>query len=424
MIELVLHYRRTSRFGLNAVHGAVETDPRTRAVPVLVARGLEAAVAAARRALAGGRRPVVAWSFLTASLEEVRGELAAFRAACPGRPVVHLAGGAHPSADPEGTLRAGFDLVARGEGERTLPALLAALDRAANDGAAADRSAARSVPGLAWLEPGPEGTPRLATSGRAEPVDLDAVPPWAAGGRAGPIEITRGCIWACRFCQTPFLFKARWRHRSVSSVRAAVADLRARGARDVRFVTPSALSYGAEGDEPNLEAVEALLAAAREAIGPAGRIFLGTFPSELRPEHVSAEVLALLRRHCHNRLIILGGQSGSDRLLAAMGRGHDAAAVERAAALTVEAGLTPAVDLMFGLPDEAEEDREATRRLARHLAAMGARVAAHAFMPLPGTPWAGAPSARIDETTRLLLDRLASAGRSHGPWRRQAGQAP
>lgn len=410
MTALVLHYRKTSRYGLNALLGAVERDDRTSALPATVAFGLAAAVAAARAACAAGRRPVVAWSFLTASLAEVTGELAAFRAALPDARVLHVAGGPHPSADPAGTLAAGFDLAARGEGERTLPELLVAV------GAGEDP---RRVPGLAWLE-----GDQLRHSGRAAPVDLDAAPPWASrAGRLGPIELTRGCVWACRFCHTPFLFKARWRHRSLAAVRAAVEELAARRAWDVRFLTPSALSYGAEGDAPELDAVEALLETTRRAIGPRGRIFLGTFPSELRPEHVSARAMALLSRHCHNRAVIIGGQSGSDRLLAAMGRGHDAAAVERAARLALEAGLRPSVDLIFGFPGEEERDRAATRALALRLADLGARVHAHAFMPLPGTPWADAAPAPLDDQSRLLLERLASRGVAHGAWKRQEALA-
>jgi len=403
---LVLHYRKVGRYGLNVLLGAVEQDPRTRDLPATAAFGLRAAVEAAQAALAAGRRPVVGWSFMTAGLAEVTAELAEFRAAVAAPEVLHVAGGPHPSADPAGTLAAGFDLAARGEGERTLPDLLAAVDAGGDP---------RRVAGLAWLDGG-----EVRSSGRPAPVDLDAVPPWAVrGGRLGPIELTRGCIWGCRFCHTPFLFKARWRHRSLPAVREAVRHLARRAAQDVRFVTPSALSYGSPDERADLDAVEALLATTREAIGPGGRVFFGSFPSELRPEHVSPRAMALLRRFCDNRAVIIGGQSGSDRMLERMGRGHDAACVERAARLAVEAGLAPSVDLIFGFPDEEEADREATRALAARLAAAGARVHAHAFMPLPGTPWAGAPKANIDPASRILLDRLASQGGAHGAWKRQ-----
>jgi B12-binding domain/radical SAM domain protein len=399
---LILHDRPTCRFAVNALAAAVECHPASRAVDVAVARTPGAVAEAARASLAAGRRPVVGWSFRTASFAEVSAELARVRAAVPDPRVIHLAGGAHASAAPGATLRAGFDLAAIGEGEETLPRLLAAL--------AADEDV-RAVPGLAWLEGG-----ALRTSGRAAPVDLDDLPPGAPRARRiGPIEITRGCVWACRFCQTPFLFRARFRHRSIEGVRRAIRFQREVRELDVRFITPSALSYGSPGEGCDLAAVETLLAAAREEAGPR-RVIFGAFPSEVRPEHVSPRALALLRRFCDNRVVAIGGQSGSDRLLRAMGRGHDAAAVDRAVASAIEAGFRPSVDFVFGLPGETEDDRGATRRQLERLARLGARVHAHAFDPLPGTPWRREPRGRIDPATGVLLARLRGSGRAYGAW--------
>jgi B12-binding domain/radical SAM domain protein len=406
---LVLHDRPTSRFALNALLGAVEADPRTREVPVAVARSPDAVATALRAALAEGRRPVAGWSFYTASFPEVAAELGRVRAGAPDPRVLHVAGGVHASAAPAETLAAGFDLVAVGEGEETLPSLLAAVDAGADP---------RGVAGLAWREGG-----ALRTSGRARPVALDAHPPCAPrAGRFGPIELTRGCVWACRFCQTPFQFKARFRHRSLPEIVRWVGASGVAG-KDVRFVTPSALSWGSQGKGCDLAAVEALLAAVREAAGPGRKVILGAFPSELRPEHVSPRALAVLARWCDNRQLILGGQSGSDRMLAAMGRGHDAETVTRAAAVALEAGFRPSVDFIFGLPGEEEADREATRRQLALLARMGARVHAHAFDPLPGTPWARAPRGSIDAATAALLARLAADGRAHGELDARIGPA-
>jgi B12-binding domain/radical SAM domain protein len=410
LAALILHLRRTSRHAVNVLLAAVTESPACRGIPVRLAEGPDAVAAGIRAAAGEGRRPVVGWSFSTASLAEVSDELARARRLAPDARALHVAGGPHASGDPAGTLAAGFDLAARGEGEGTLPALLSRVAAGEDP---------RAVAGLAWIEDG-----RVATSGRARPVDLDAAPACATRpARWNPIEITRGCAWACRFCQTPFLFRARLRHRSIPVVRRWVRFLADGGARDVRFLTPSALSYGSAGAGADLDAVEALLAAAREEARPGQRLFFGTFPSEIRPEHASPRAYAILRRYCANRAVILGGQSGSDRMLAAMGRGHDAEAVLRAARLAVEAGFAPDVDLVFGLPGEEEADRAATRRLAGALAEAGARVHAHAFMPLPGTPWARAAPGEIDRATRVLLERLASRGGAHGPWKRQAAAA-
>jgi radical SAM superfamily enzyme YgiQ (UPF0313 family) len=75
------------------------------------------------------------------------------------------------------------------------------------------------------------------------------------------------------------------------------------------------------------------------------------------------------------------------------------------------------VDFVFGLPGETEDDREATRRLILDLARSGVRIHAHAFDPLPGTPWRSEPHGRIDPATSALLARLHEGGRAYGEWR-------
>jgi B12-binding domain/radical SAM domain protein len=411
VVTLVLHLRKTARHALAVLAGAVETSAATAGVPIVFAESPAAVVAAARAAAALGSRVVVGWSFYTASFAEVARELALVRSLEGGAEVLHVAGGPHASADPEGTLLAGFDLVAVGEGERTLPALLARVALGEDPRAGA---------GLASLRAG-----RVSRTARAAPVDLDLVPPYAPGAeRIGPLEITRGCVWACRFCQTPFLFRARFRHRSLETIRRWVRWQVSIETRDLRFLTPSALSWGSADGGCDLAAIEALLGTCRAELGPSRRMFFGTFPSELRPEHVSAEALALVRRTCDNDTLVIGGQSGSDRLLAEMGRGHDAASVERAARLALEAGFRPSVDFVFGLPGETEDDRQETHALLERLAGAGARVHAHAFMPLPGTPWSRSARGTIEGGTRALLERLASSGAAHGQWRSQERRIP
>ena len=402
---LIVARRRTARFGLYAVAGAVEAAPGNGAA-LRVADGREAVLAAARQALDQGGPVAVAWSLYSAGFRQAAAEVAWIRERLHSPRLLHVAGGPHAAAEPEETLRAGFDLAATGEGEATAVELVRRLARGDDP---------RGAPGLAWLEEG-----ALGRSGAPAPVDLDAVPPFApALGLFGPVEITRGCGHACRYCQTTFLHGGRMRHRSVEVVAGWVRRLAASGIRDVRFVTPSALAYGSADGEPRLDRVEALLAAVKEAAGPEGRVFLGTFPSEVRPEHLTPEALRLLRRFVANDNLVIGAQSGSDRVLAACRRGHDVAAVRRAVRLTLAAGLGAKVDLIFGLPGETAEDAAATRRLMQELVGLGAEIHAHAFLPLPGTPFAGEPPGRVDPETRRLLDRLASRGRAYGAWRAQ-----
>jgi B12-binding domain/radical SAM domain protein len=405
VIELVLNYRKVARHALNVLLGAVETHAATSAIRCTPVEGMAELVPAIAGGVASGRRPVVAWSFYTAGFAGAVAELHEVRARC-GAAAIHVAGGPHASAAPEEVLRAGFDLVVVGEGEETLPALLARLGAGRR---------LEDLPGLAWLD-----GDRLRRTARAGPVDLDAFPPCAPRARRiGPIEITRGCPWACAFCQTPFLFRARFRHRSLPEVRRWVRFHREIATRDLRFLSPSALSWGSAEVGCDLDAVEALLAAAREEAGPDRRIFFGSFPSELRPEHVSPRALALLRRYCDNRTVIVGAQSGSERMLSSMRRGHGVDEVVRAVAYCREAGLEANVDVILGLPGEEEADRASTRALVERIAALGARVHTHAFMPLPGSPWAAERPGTVDVATRELLERLEAEGCAHGQWRAQ-----
>ncbi len=410
-VTLVLADRPTGRPALVALAGAVESSPLAGSVDLVLARGAEAVADAARAAVHAQHAVVVAWSFFSSDAASAAAELGEVRRLLPSG-ALHLAGGPHATAEPEATLALGFDLAARGEGEATLIGVLGRLLGGTDP---------REVPGLSW--PAERG---IASSGRPEPVCLDDHPGFSRRlGKALALEVTRGCAWACRFCQTPFLHRARFRHRSVPSARAFARMACELGHRDLRFLTPSALSYGAEGTEVRLDAVEELLAGIREELGPARRIFFGTFPSELRPEHVSPQALALIRRFADNRQVLIGAQSGSDRLLEAMARGHTVEDVVRAVRLSREAGLAPAVDFIMGLPGEDEEDRSATRRLMARLAGEGARVHGHAFLPLPGTPWRSQSPGKVDAATRELLERLTSAGVGYGQWRRQmvlAGQ--
>jgi B12-binding domain/radical SAM domain protein len=277
----------------------------------------------------------------------------------------------------------------------------------------------RGVGGVAWLDGG-----ALRRNGRAERIELDHFPPFGPEhGRFGPIEITRGCVYACRFCQTPYFAGARFRHRSVDNVRHWVRYLVGRGFRDLRFLTPTSLSYGASGPEPDLGAVEALLAGVREDIGPQRRLWFGTFPSEVRPEHVTPASLTVLKRWISNRTLIVGGQSGSDRVLSHSARGHDSASVERAVALCVEHGLVPHVDFLFGMPGEEPADVELTLALMDRLVERGAKVHGHTFLPLPGTPFRrAAPGALTPEVRRRLLT-MASKGQLYGQWERQENTA-
>jgi B12-binding domain/radical SAM domain protein len=403
---LIFRHRNPGRYAFNVLAGAVEEFEGEAGFELVVARTHDELVRRTRSAVEAGRTTVAAWSFYSPSFAECAEEMRELRAAVP-HGWTSLAGGVHATAEPVAVLHGGFERVAIGEGEHVVRAIVAAMLA----GASFD-----SVRGLARLENG-----ELASSGRAEPVsNLDEFPAFAPRRRLfGAIEITRGCIYACKFCQTPFLAKARFRHRSTKNVAHWAGEIARAGLRDVRFISPTALSYGSADESVNLAAVEELLARVRESVGRHGRIFFGTFPSEVRPEHVTEAALDVLRRFVDNDNLVIGGQSGSERVLAGSHRGHDVPSIERAVRVASECGFRPNVDFLLGLPGEDESDLRATLELVERLTELGAKAHAHTFMPLPGTPFRAASAGAVSGEARTRIESLEGSGRLFGQWRRQ-----
>ena len=389
-----------------ALTGALETDARTRTLPLRFLWQDERLVPRLRTLGRETGRLIVALSFATANLPEMAALIGELRGLEP-EPLL-IAGGPHPSARAEEVLRLGVDAVVVGEGEETLPALLERF--------LVGESVA-GLPGVATLVAGSG----LVQGPRPDPVDLDAYPPLGVEHRRfGPVEITRGCPCACAFCQTSFLFGGRMRHRSVEHVVAWVRRAMERGYSYARFVTPNAFAYQSEdnGRAVNLDAIECLLREMAALVGKE-RCYFGSFPSEVGPETVTPEAVSLVRRYCANDSLIVGAQTGSDRLLQSLHRNHTVADAYRAAEVIAAGGLRPVVDLIFGLPGEDAEDVAATLRLMEDLVGMGALLHTHTFMPLPGTPLEDAPPGEVDPALHPHLDRLASQGHQIGQWRKQ-----
>lgn len=351
--------------------------------------------------------PVIfAFSFTTFGFKKIERELSDFIKYLNARSIYIIAGGVHSTAKPRELLGTGIDFVCLGEGENTICEFVEKLIRGDD---------IKTIRGLGWIE----GKVIMST-GLAEPVNLDDYPPFCEPyKRFNPIEITRGCIYACSFCQTPFMFKARFRHRSVENICHYVEVLKKYGLTDIRFITPSALSYGSSDENPCLEKVENLLSSVRNTLGNKGRIFFGTFPSEVRPEHISPQSLKILKKYVNNNNLVIGGQSGSDRILKKCHRGHNAESILQAVRYCREEGYIPNVDFIFGFPDETEEDVSNTISLIDNLVYYGARIHLHYFIPLPGSPYGHKIPARISDATRKKIEKLISSGSVYGQWKQQ-----
>ena len=306
----------------------------------------------------------------------------AYREEIAGAGCTTIVGGPHASACPD-PVAAYADYVVVGEGEFTLPRL------------------------LSHLETGGTGpVPGVVTRVWARPIDhtviLDAFPPFSV--MKGYIEISRGCPFGCAYCQTPCLFGSTMRHRSIDTIVRYASRY-----RDIRFVSPNALAYGSDGRSPRLEKVAALLSRLP------GNIYFGTFPSEVRPEFISGEALELIASVRASRRIAFGAQSGSDRVLSRIRRGHSVANVIAAVECCRDHDFLPIVDFILGFPFETGEDEQETLEMIRWVTRHGkARV--HGFIPLPGTPLEGTVPRPLSRSTLQTLGNLALHGRITGSW--------
>ena len=357
MKKIPLIFRRTNsnRLTLPVLFHVLETGGWERLFDLRLADSLETMTSA----ISDAETAVIAYSFLTSNLPEVLSEIPSLRAVGEDR-IILVAGGPHPVGDPEGTLKLGFDIVSAGEGEATLPGI---CEEVLNHG----------------------NTPKKRIFRSDAPIDLDgSFPISRTVSPISPLEITRGCFHRCRFCQTGGVPP---RHRSLESVKTYLTELRNRGFLfRAGFISPSGFEYGSEKPgRLSPERLETLLRMAKE-IG-IEHLEYGIFPSEVRPNTVHPEFLRLVTAYCANRKLTIGAQTGSDRLLKRLRRGHTKEDIERSTALTREHGLTPQLDFILGFPGEAEEEQLRTLDFIRHLGLdYKARIQMHFFLPLSGTP--------------------------------------
>ena len=219
------------------------------------------------------------------------------------------------------------------------------------------------------------------------------------------------CARRCDYCDF-----ATWtdRHHLMEAYAAAcVTDVRRRTQAQP---VPLAGSVFFGGGTPSLLPPD-LLVAILDAVpqGPGAEVTV-----ECNPDTVTPELLAAYRAGGVNRLSF-GVQSMAPHVLAALGRTHDPAGVERAVETARAAGFDNFnIDLIYGAAGEGPADWQAT--LEATLALDPPHVSAYALTVEPGTPLArrigagevAAPDDDDQAEKYLAADAaLSAAGR---PW--------
>lgn len=276
-------------------------------------------------------------------------------------------GGPHPTAMPEECL--GLDCVqyvVPREGELAAVGLLEHL---------AGRRPLSEVPGV--LRRGPAGGIERSAPQRYVD-DLDSLPhpardallfPEREGNRAlGALITSRGCPFACTFCDSQSVWTRTVRNRSPENVLEEVSQVHTRFGQ---------AHFNMVDDTFTLNRKRVLrFCQELKSAGPSV-----SWTCTTRADVLDLEMLVAMKGSgC--TVVTIGIESGSDRLLRELKKGITVSDVLRAAALLEEADLDWHAFFMIGLPKETRADIEATRDLIERI--QPGRVELSVFTPYPG----------------------------------------
>ena len=341
-------------------------------------------------------RVMCVYSFMFPHLKQVSLEVKELKDKFP-KQITFVAGGAQASADPESVINIGFEHVVKGEAEAYFAKMLKMWN-------------AKQLP---------NEVKRLTD----DYIDLNSFSGFSEKvGYLPPVEITRGCSFGCMYCGVPSLSRCGVRHRSIDKIVEIIKEYLKikKGKKRIKFLSPNAFSYKSYCLEPNVDALVELIRKVKES--GIQEIHLGSFPSEVRPDFVTEKLMKNIAKDLSNKTIVMGVQSGSDEMLARMNRGHSLSQAVEAIRLIQKYGFTPHIDFIIGNPHETPQDQQLLVKFMKDMIELyQIRIHMHAFMPLPGTPWANeSPSMIVPEVKEELI-KLANGGSLDGWWQNQIG---
>ncbi len=229
----------------------------------------------------------------------------------------------------------------------------------------------------------------------------DAQGPQLPGGVTAFLTVQEGCDKFCSFCVVPYTRGAE-ASRPALSVLAEARRMVDQGVREITLLGQNVNAYHGEGPDGRPWGLARLLEALAALPGLLRLRYTTSHPRDMDDELIAAHAsLPALMPFLH-----LPVQSGSDRILRAMNRGHDAAdyhaLIARLRAARPDLALSS--DFIIGHPGETEADFEATMALVREV--RFAQAFSFKYSQRPGTPAAGSaqqvPEAVKDERLARL----------------------
>jgi threonylcarbamoyladenosine tRNA methylthiotransferase CDKAL1 len=214
------------------------------------------------------------------------------------------------------------------------------------------------------------------------------------------ILVSTGCMNKCRYC---VINKAKGRVESkrLDDVIGEVGRGLELGYRDIFLVGDDLSCYGMDAGKSVVDLLEALVRVEGD-----GRYSAEAFEPSGFMRHMEGLLPALSTGRF--AWIVFPVQSGSDRVLKAMGRSYTRRAVEEAVSRLRAAapGMILSTDFIFGYPSETMEDFEASIDHAR----LFDYANFNEYEQRPGTPPADISQSDMEPRRKIVLDFLRDQG--------------
>lgn len=233
---------------------------------------------------------------------------------------------------------------------------------------------------------------------------FDSLPEPKADGPSAYVSIIEGCSKYCSFCVVPYT-RGEEISRPLDDVLAEVVSLSEQGVREIHLLGQNVNAYRGPMHDGGVADL-ALLIHYVAAVDGIDRIrFTTSHPVEFSDALIDAyrtvpELVSFLH---------LPIQTGSDRILAAMKRGHTALEYKSKIRklMTVRPSLTLSSDFIVGFPGETEKDFEDTMTL---IETMGFDQSySFIYSARPGTPAANLSDDTPMDVKKARLHRLQAA---------------
>ncbi|RZO81814.1 MAG: tRNA (N6-isopentenyl adenosine(37)-C2)-methylthiotransferase MiaB [OM182 bacterium] len=229
---------------------------------------------------------------------------------------------------------------------------------------------------------------------------FDRLPQPSVDGPSAFVSIMEGCSKYCSFCVVPYT-RGEEVSRSVASVMQEVESLASRGVREIHLLGQNVNSYLGDIDGDQADLAELIYYVA-DVPGVERIRFTTSHPMDFSDNLVQAYAdIPALVDHLH-----LPVQSGSDRILEAMKRGHTADAYrERIKKLrAVRPNISLSSDFIVGFPGETQQEFDETMALIDEI---GFDTSfSFIYSARPGTPAAGLVDEVPEATKKTWLQTL------------------